>query len=105
LLSVTGEGDLERAGKVSFGGVVKEVSLAYLPEAKVGDYVIVHVGFALSVVDEAEAQAVFAYLQQMDELTELNPEAPPPEPPPPAATDRAGVNPRRSSGGYDPGSP
>lgn len=93
LLSVTGGGDLDRTGKVSFGGVVKEVSLAYLPEAKVGDYVIVHVGFALSVVDEAEAQAVFAYLKQMDELTELNPEAPPPDPPPPEAADQAGASP------------
>ena len=51
--------------RVSFGGVVKEVSLAYVPEAKVGDYVIVHVGFALSIVDEEEAQTVFEYLTQI----------------------------------------
>lgn len=63
---------LARSGKVSFGGVVKEVNLAYVPEVREGDYVIVHVGFALSKVDEAEAQQVFAYLKQMDELTELN---------------------------------
>jgi len=61
-----------RTGRVSFGGIVKEVSLAYVPEAKVGDYVIVHVGFALSIVDEAEAQRVFDYLEQMGELGELN---------------------------------
>lgn len=63
-------------GKVSFGGIVKEVCLAYTPEAQIGDYVIVHVGFALSIVDEAEAQQVFAYLREMDELTELQVEQP-----------------------------
>ena len=62
---------LLRIGKVSFGGVLKEVSLAYVPEAKIGDYVIVHVGFALSVVDEAEANEVFEYLRQMEELADL----------------------------------
>jgi hydrogenase expression/formation protein HypC len=72
------EGDpLLRTGKVSFGGVLKEVSLAYVPEAKVGDYVIVHVGFALSVVDEAEANQVFEYLKQMEDLSELDPGSPP----------------------------
>lgn len=70
LMSVSGE-DLNRTGKVSFGGVVKEVSLAYVPEAQVGDYVIVHVGFALSRVDEAEAQRVFEYLEAMGDLGEL----------------------------------
>ncbi len=64
-----GEDPLRRTGKVSFGGVLKEVSFACLPEAKVGDYVIVHVGFALSVVDEAEANSVFDYLRQMEELS------------------------------------
>jgi hydrogenase expression/formation protein HypC len=70
LISVSGE-DLNRTGKVSFGGVVKEVSLAYVPEAQVGDYVIVHVGFALSRVDEAEAHRVFDYLEAMGDLGEL----------------------------------
>jgi len=56
---------------VDFGGVIKEASLAYVPEANVGDYVIVHVGFALSKVDEDEAQKVFEYLKEMDELAEL----------------------------------
>ena len=60
-----------RMGKVNFDGIVKEVSLAYVPEVKIGDYVIVHVGFALSRVDESEAQKVFEYLKQMDELTDL----------------------------------
>jgi hydrogenase expression/formation protein HypC len=62
---------LTRTGKVNFGGILKEVSLAYVPEAKLGDYVLVHVGFALSIVDEAEAHQVFEYLRQMDELAEL----------------------------------
>ena len=60
-----------RTGKVDFGGILKEVNLAYVPEAQLGDYVIVHVGFALSRVDEAEAQQVFDYLRQMAELSEL----------------------------------
>ena len=58
-------------GRVSFGGVLKEVCLVYVPEAQVGDYVIVHVGFAISRVDEAEAQEVFRFLAEMDELSEL----------------------------------
>jgi hydrogenase expression/formation protein HypC len=72
VLSVEGEDALTRSGRVSFGGVVKEVNLAYVPEAGVGDYVVVHVGFALTKVDEAEARQVFEYLRQMDELSELN---------------------------------
>jgi hydrogenase expression/formation protein HypC len=60
-----------RTGKVNFGGILKEVNLAYVPEAVPGDYVLVHVGFALSIVDESEANQVFEYLRQMDELAEL----------------------------------
>ena len=71
LETVAGDDPLLRTGCVNFGGVIKEVSLAYVPEAKVGDYVIVHVGFALSRLDEAEANKVFEYLKQMDELAEL----------------------------------
>jgi len=70
--SVSGDDALSRCGRVSFGGVMREVSLAYVPQAKVGDYVMVHVGFALSVVDADEAALVFDYLKQMDELNELN---------------------------------
>ena len=58
-------------GKVDFGGIQKDVCLAYVPEAKLGDYVIVHVGFALSRVDEDEAHKVFEYLKEMEELAEL----------------------------------
>jgi hydrogenase expression/formation protein HypC len=71
LISTNGE-ELERTGRVSFGGIIKEISLAYVPEAKIGDYVIVHVGFALSTVDEIEAQRVFNYLDELGELGELD---------------------------------
>lgn len=71
--AITDTGELTRSGKVRFDGIVKEVNLAYVPNARVGDYVIVHVGFAISTIDEAEANQVFDYLQQMDELEGLNP--------------------------------
>ena len=58
-------------GKVDFGGVLKQASLAYVPEAQVGDYVIVHAGFAISRLDEEEAGKVFEYLREMEELSEL----------------------------------
>lgn len=70
-MSISGDDPLMRMGRVDFGGIIKEASLAYVPEVKVGDYVIVHVGFALSKVDEDEAQKVFEYLKQMDELADL----------------------------------
>ena len=60
-----------RNGRVNFGGIVKSVNLSYVPEAKIGDYVVVHVGFALSIVDEKEAQQVFEFLRDMGELGEL----------------------------------
>jgi len=66
ILSVSGGDPLSRVGRVSFGGMVKEINLAYVPEARPGDYVIVHVGFAISRLDEAEAARVFEYLQEMD---------------------------------------
>lgn len=81
LLSIAGEDPLQRAGRVSFGGVVKEVNLACVPEAKVGDYVIVHVGLAIGIVDAEEAARTFEYLRQMGELHELNESAPPSVPP------------------------
>ncbi len=59
-------------GKVDFGGIAKEVCLAYVPGVAVGDYVIVHVGFAISKVSEAEAREVFRTLQEMGELGELD---------------------------------
>jgi hydrogenase expression/formation protein HypC len=57
-------------GKVRFGGIIKEVNLAYVPEARVGDYVVVHVGFAISTLDASEAERVFAYLQAIEALEE-----------------------------------
>lgn len=63
-------------GKVNFGGVCKRVCMEHVPEVKIGQYVIVHVGFALSIVDEAEAQRVFGYLAEIEQLGEL--QVPPP---------------------------
>lgn len=57
-------------GKVDFGGVRREVCLEYVPEVKVGDYVIVHVGFAISRLDEDEAESVFRYLEEMEKISE-----------------------------------
>lgn len=65
-----------RRGEVDFGGVRKQVSLAFTPEASTGDYVLVHVGFALSVVDEAEANRIFEDLNRMGELADLEEPAP-----------------------------
>jgi len=60
-----------RVGKVSFDGILKEVSLTLVPEANVGDYVLVHVGAAISTIDEEEAKKTFELLKQLDELHEL----------------------------------
>lgn len=74
ILSITGDGET-RMGQVSFGGVGKEACLAFVPEAKVGDYVLVHAGFAISVLDEAEAAQTLEYFRQMGELAEGEDEA------------------------------
>jgi hydrogenase expression/formation protein HypC len=58
-------------GKVDFGGIRKRVCLAHTPAATTGQYVIVHVGFSLQVINEEEAQQVFSFLERMDELAEL----------------------------------
>jgi hydrogenase expression/formation protein HypC len=64
-------------GKVEFGGIAKDICLAYTPEVRVGQYVLVHVGFAISVIDEAEADEVFSYLSQIAEAGEMDsPEEP-----------------------------
>jgi len=70
LMSAEGDTPMTRTGRVDFGGVAREVSLAYVPEAKVGDYVIVHVGFALSVVNEEEAARTLAYFKEIGEIEE-----------------------------------
>jgi len=64
-------------GRVEFGGIVKEVCLAYVPETQVGDYVLVHVGFAISKIDEAEAREIFSYIEQIEQLGELQDTEPP----------------------------
>jgi len=61
-----------RMAKVQFGGISRESCIEYVPEAKIGDYVLVHVGFALSVVDPEEAQKTFALLEEMGQLAELD---------------------------------
>jgi hydrogenase expression/formation protein HypC len=58
-------------GKVEFGGVFKRVCLEHVPEVRIGEYVLVHVGFALSRIDEVEAQRVFDFLEAMNQLDEL----------------------------------
>lgn len=60
-----------RMGKVQFGGIVREACLAYVPEANVGDYVVVHVGFAISRVDEEEALRTYTLLEEMGQLSEF----------------------------------
>jgi hydrogenase expression/formation protein HypC len=61
-------------GVVKFGGISKEVCLMYTPDADVGDWVLVHVGFAISKLDEEQAREVFATLQEMGDLADLGPE-------------------------------
>lgn len=72
LIEITSQIDeVFRVGKVSFDGILKEVSLTLVPEASVGDYVLVHVGAAISIIDEEEAKKTFELLRQLDELNEL----------------------------------
>jgi hydrogenase expression/formation protein HypC len=60
-----------RMGRTNFGGIVKQVCLEYTPDVKVGDYVLVHVGFALGTVDEAEARRTYQALEDLDQLNDL----------------------------------
>lgn len=71
IMSIEGTDPILRSGKVNFGGIVKNINLAYVPEAQVGDYVLVHVGFAIGTIEEKEAQEVFEYLRRIGELAEL----------------------------------
>lgn len=64
------ETGIARCGKVDFGGILKEVNLSFVPEAGIGDYVIVHVGFAISRIDECEARKVFEYLSEYEATIE-----------------------------------
>lgn len=70
IISIVEGDELSRSGRVSFAGIVKEISLALVPEAKVGDYVLVHAGFAINTLDETEAARTFDYLRQMENQDE-----------------------------------
>lgn len=79
IVEISGEGEL-RMGKVDFAGVQRQACLAYVPEAQLGDYVLVHVGFAISRIDEQQAMETLEALREIGELGELDP----PEGAPPA---------------------
>jgi hydrogenase expression/formation protein HypC len=70
ILSIIGDDPLMRIARVDFGGIVKAINLAFAPEAKIDDYVLVHVGFAIAVIDEAEAARVFEHLEEIGEIEE-----------------------------------
>jgi len=70
ILSVAGDDPLSRVGRVDFGGVLRQINLAFTPEADVGDYVLVHVGFAISVIDAGQAARVFEQLRELGDLDE-----------------------------------
>jgi hydrogenase expression/formation protein HypC len=70
VLSITGDDPILRVGRIDFGGVVKEINLAYVPDVVVGDYVLVHVGVAITTIDEVEATRIFRHLDEIEALTE-----------------------------------
>jgi hydrogenase expression/formation protein HypC len=79
VVEITGEGEL-RMGKVDFSGVQRQACLAYVPEVRLGDYVLVHVGFAISRIDEQAARETLAALAEIDALGEVEGAEPPPKP-------------------------
>lgn len=68
ILSIEGETQMDRKGRVDFAGIIKEVQLGYVPEAKIGDYVNVHVGFAISIINEQEALETYAIFDEIEEI-------------------------------------
>lgn len=66
VLSIEGDDALTRQGRVAFGGIIRVVNLAYAPEAAIGDYVLVHAGFAIAVLDAEEARKTLEYLAEME---------------------------------------
>lgn len=74
VLTVCGDNPLLRTGRIDFGGIVKEINLVYTPEARAGDYVLVHVGFAMAIIDEAEAQHVLETLRDL--AARIDPQTP-----------------------------
>ncbi|WP_428355349.1 HypC/HybG/HupF family hydrogenase formation chaperone [Methyloprofundus sp.] len=71
IISISDDEPLSRTGRIDFSGVTKEVSLAYLPEALINDYVIVHAGFALSIIDQHEAAESLKLFQELDSFEAL----------------------------------
>ena len=71
IVSVSGNDPLLRVGRVDFGGAIKEINLAYTPEAQPGDHVLVHVGFAMTVIDEAQAERILGDLRTIAEQAGL----------------------------------
>ena len=68
IINISGDGPLAQVGNIDFSGIKKEISLAYLPEAKINDYVIVHAGFAISIIDEEDARESLKAFQEMDDF-------------------------------------
>ena len=73
IVSIDASDSVTRMGRVSFAGVVKEIALAMVPEAQLGQYVLVHAGVAISIVDEEEAEKIFEYLNAMESFTDAGP--------------------------------
>ena len=65
LIGIMGDDPLTRSGKIDFGGMIKEINLAFVPEAREGDYVLVHAGIAIGIIDQKEARRVFGYLEEI----------------------------------------
>jgi len=72
IVTIEGADPVLRTGKVDFAGISKNVNLSFVPEAQIGDFVLVHVGVAISTIDESEAGRVFEYLREMGDLAELD---------------------------------
>lgn len=68
--TISGDDPLTRTGRVRFGGIVKKINLAYVPEAQVGDFILAHVGFAITRLEPEAAQQVFTYLDEITDLSE-----------------------------------
>ncbi|NCC21497.1 MAG: HypC/HybG/HupF family hydrogenase formation chaperone [Alphaproteobacteria bacterium] len=70
IISIEGEG-LARTGRVQYGSAIKEASLAFVPLASIGDFILVHAGVAINIIDEAQAMTTFDYLDEIGELGEI----------------------------------
>jgi hydrogenase expression/formation protein HypC len=75
ILSIRGDDPLVRVGRVDFGGAIKEINLVYTPEAQPGEYVLAHVGFAMAIIDEAEARRIYDALCEVAEASAADPRA------------------------------